>query len=154
MMEHGHSVNFECWKRPFPLLFSWSVNSCDPLFLWIIALKWFCLKVGYHRIRSLIIPLALPPNSSVFRQSRCFFFNSAFGCRKGTKCAFCHHRVTLQQAELSTKSTRKVQRQKIRSSLEPLIEQLDVVSQQPQDKGCRSSNMAGKRWFDPISAIP
>lgn len=52
----------------FPLLLSGSVNSCDPLFLWTIALKWFCLKVGYHKIQLLIIPLTLfPSNCSVFR---------------------------------------------------------------------------------------
>ncbi|CAL1133601.1 unnamed protein product [Cladocopium goreaui] len=68
------------------------------------------------------------PGYSRLPCNQCFFFSSAFGCRKGAKCAFCHHQV-----QRAYQVTRHNQRQRIRRSMGRLIEQLDVVSQQPQE---------------------
>ena len=53
--------------------------------------------------------------------SRCLFFTSAFGCKRGDACAFCHHVVEMK---LPNARPRKAQRDALKARIWGLLQQL------------------------------
>jgi hypothetical protein len=62
--------------------------------------------------------------------SRCLFFASAFGCKRGDACAFCHHVIP---EKLPSARPRKARRDALKAQIWGLLQQLDVEKQEPQE---------------------
>ena len=62
--------------------------------------------------------------------SRCLFFTSALGCKRGDACAFCHHVVETKGPKARP---RKDRRDALKARIWGLLRQMDVEKQEPQE---------------------
>ena len=62
--------------------------------------------------------------------SRCSFFTSALGCKRGDACAFCEHVI---ETKLPNARPRKARRDAVKARIWGLLQQLDVEKQEPQE---------------------
>ncbi|CAL1162685.1 unnamed protein product [Cladocopium goreaui] len=62
--------------------------------------------------------------------NQCLFFASAFGCKRGDACAFCHHVIP---EKLPSARPRKARRDALKAQIWGLLQQLDVEKQEPQE---------------------
>mmetsp|Transcript_30769 Transcript_30769/g.49526 ORF Transcript_30769/g.49526 Transcript_30769/m.49526 type:complete len:165 (+) Transcript_30769:62-556(+) len=72
------------------------------------------------------------PGYSMLPCNQCLFWTSPNGCRRGDRCVFCHHPVTTEQAQLSTRRPRKSQREQMKTFINELVEHLNT-NQEPQE---------------------
>eukprot|EP00435_Cladocopium_sp_Y103_P043637 s382_g12.t1 len=73
--------------------------------------------------------------------NQCLFFASAFGCKNGDACKFCHHVVSAEQAGGSLARPNSDRRRKIRRNISQLLGTLDIDAQAPQEGRERSASL-------------